>query len=266
LSRQIQHYITRGLTEPWEYDQRRLYYFDFAENQIDFKSSKSLFSGRKLWSELLEPIFNKLFESSLASNREAIIKGDGDVQLPMKTIYAIFCQFIIHMKRCSYVKVEANDLEKDVFRFEQRYPEFIHYMMTKWDMVRIPSPNFYLCFPESVIYPIPIDYGNELKFGYAMSITPHWAVAMIQKGWNLEMLKRLATIQLSGLSVGLGPYANKVIFSAELLNHKTKEEIIAQTKTSRAANAEYVKLVLSKNRFFQDVWKQIINNLYERRP
>lgn len=262
MSNQNQHYITRELTKPWEGEHRRLYYYDFRDDRIKNHPSKNLFSGNNLWSPFLEPIFNKLFERSLAKIRLNIEKGTGDLPVSWQSIFALYYLIIIHLKRSIHVHVGGEDIESEFGKYESNLPAFVIHLSRTWELVRIPCHNQYLCFPESVIYPVPIKNNSSLEFGYVLSLSPHLGVGMIKRGWSRELLKMLAQMQLSGLSVGIGEFANRVLVTRQVIEEKGEDAIKNQMKLSRKANLEYAKLVKSRDPLTQKIWENIIAGLY----
>lgn len=53
------HYVSRFLTKPWEFGDRRLQYFDFDSDAILTASSKVLFSENEAYSGAVESFLSK---------------------------------------------------------------------------------------------------------------------------------------------------------------------------------------------------------------
>ena len=60
------HFVSRFLTKPWEFGQRRLWYYDFDRQDIFHCSSKRLFARRGSSSPEMERRLNELVESPLS--------------------------------------------------------------------------------------------------------------------------------------------------------------------------------------------------------
>jgi hypothetical protein len=54
------HFVSRFLTRPWEYDQRRLWYFDFDRKQVCSRSSETLFAAKGTNSLAVEQRLNRI--------------------------------------------------------------------------------------------------------------------------------------------------------------------------------------------------------------
>ena len=67
------HFVTRGLTKPWEInEQRELAYYDFTNDRISTHFSKSLFSKKGLFNSEEEQIFNERIETPLINLRNKL--------------------------------------------------------------------------------------------------------------------------------------------------------------------------------------------------
>ncbi|HVV50787.1 MAG TPA: hypothetical protein VHO06_14070 [Polyangia bacterium] len=74
------HYISRFLTEPWEFDdehgQRQLHYYDFDTDAFDNFSSKNLFAEKDLNSPQVETWLKETLETPLGAVRPRLTAAD----------------------------------------------------------------------------------------------------------------------------------------------------------------------------------------------
>ena len=70
------HYITKFLTDPWHFGQKRLHYFDFQTGRFDHKSSRKLYAIKGLNSPSLEKWLEKIIETPLSNARPRLLAAD----------------------------------------------------------------------------------------------------------------------------------------------------------------------------------------------
>ena len=70
------HYVSRFLTKPWEFEDRRLWYYDFDSGTFDRASSRSLFAEDEINSPEVETWLGEILEAPLSRARPQLIKAD----------------------------------------------------------------------------------------------------------------------------------------------------------------------------------------------
>ncbi len=70
------HFISRFLTKPWEFDDRRLWFYDFESDTFDRASSRSLFAEDEINSPEVEAWLHETLETPLAEVRPRLTTAD----------------------------------------------------------------------------------------------------------------------------------------------------------------------------------------------
>ena len=249
-----QHYISKCLTKPWEENGRKLFYFDFSSKTIADEKSEILFAGNNLWEKHFEKRFSSLFERMFEHIRSVVTNGSGEAyirEIHWKAVYALLA---IHIQRGVHALENPQKNEFSLLE-NSKFFQVMSLFAQKYQAIRIPCPHHYLAFPESTIYPLPVKVGTDWHVGYAISVSPNYAIGYVPYGWSKEEMKKVTQLFLSGLSVGIGNYARRVVLSPELVQLKEKEFLIEKMIASRNSAEELLRMVLSKDKAEQRRWE-----------
>ena len=102
------HAITRRLTKPWEFGNRRLYVYDFTQDKFFDESSKTLLTADESFGYEVERSLNELIEQPLAQYLDSLREGALAASIPWKHERALILSLIFQGQR---VAAGDGDLE-----------------------------------------------------------------------------------------------------------------------------------------------------------
>lgn len=249
-----QHYISKCLTKPWENRNRELHFFSFSSDKIETERAEKLFAKPNLWPKHFEKIFSNLFEKMVDHLRKSVTSGSGDLYLSGIHWRAVYALLAIHLVRGMHA-FEARQESDFSILDKKKFFQVLYLFSQKYQAIRIPCPHQYLAFPESTIYPIPVKVSSEWQIGYALSITPTYAIAYVPYGWSRDAMKKVSQLYLSGLSVGIGTFAPRVVLCPELVASKDKMFLIKKLRESRENAENLIRTMVHKDQEERHNWE-----------
>jgi hypothetical protein len=257
-----QHYISKCLTKPWENGNKELIFFNFSTNKIEKEKSDVLFAKPNLWPKHFEKRFSTLFERMVDHIRSVATSGGGDVQISGLHWRATYALLAVHLMRGMHVLGNHQENEFSILE-NKKFFQVLSLFSKQFQAVRIPCPYQYLAFPESTIYPLPVKVESKWQVGYAVSISPTCAIAYVPYGWSREDMKKVSQLFLSGLSVGLGAFARRVVLCPDLVMTKSEDFLASKIIESRSNAENLIRMVVNKDFSEQARWEIALNIIWQ---
>jgi hypothetical protein len=178
------HFVSRFLTEPWEFGQRRLRYYDFDTGQFGTQSSRSLFAAIGLNSPEVETRLNRFIETPIASARQRLLRAFGrdteeDLEWPLFRALALL--LLLQPFRAGQRGETHRTLEEWLARPDTEIDELAQSISSRFQLMRVTvAEHWPLFYPSAGCFPL---LGQELHGGcalaYAIPLSPrHVAVAV----------------------------------------------------------------------------------------
>lgn len=255
------HYVTRGITTPWEMDQRKLWYYDFQTNKIEDHSSKSLFSGDGLLSQAAELKFKQLIEDPIMEMRNLALKDPTRVQFDWKHVRSVSLYFMGQVQRFNISLQGANNdgsLEEFLKKDNDYYDQLAAAAQKQYQIVGITLPSSkQFFFPQTGFFTFFfLDESRLYKFssGFAVPLAPHFAMAIIRTDADSSRLLQQLDA-LSAYSIGTGSNINKVLIPPDIKQANTDNLLIEHFKEKRAQVQTMVTDMFKM--------KGLVNTMYE---
>lgn len=245
------HYISRGQTTPWEFDdpwwgEKRLCILNLATGTFEWKSSKTHFARTGLNAQNIEQLLNKYVETPLSELRTRIVRkreGIKDWREARSIVLALYLQAL----RTSAV-IEQDSQSGVVLAqlLEQPEPQIdliaTHLMKGARPVVYCVPPPAQLYFPGYGLFEVPAYGADGIHFVPCAPIDLRMFIAILPESAGIDLLDDVVgqSDYCSSLSVGLN--APSVVIPPCLLDRKPAE-IVAAVRRSRAFAREHIRLM-----------------------
>jgi hypothetical protein len=247
------HYVTRGLTKPWEVDQRQLWFYDFEKDEVRQLSSKSLFAGDGLLTKHGELRFKQLIEDPLIQLREMVFKDPTVSQFDWKLFRAALLYFMGQTQRFQ-VAITGSDSDGKLETFLQKddsyYDQLALAAQQKYKIVGVGIPDSQrLFFTQAGFFAFffldpSMPYG--FSSGFAVPLTPHWGLAMIRTDVDIKCFDELQLRTIPSYSIGFGEHSKQVVIPPDIREHNDDQTIKLHMKEKRAQSkqmtADFLKM------------------------
>lgn len=260
------HYVSKLFTKGWEVEQRRLWVFDDARDQVRLRSSKQLFSDPRSTTSEFEARLNQLIETPIAAHLEeltdAAVSG-GPVTLDDWSVYrALVLALMMQGARASTRGRDLEnmaDLERGLFSQDAVLDGFVQHWMEEKVLVRVATPSSCpLFYPEIGFFGFPVrdpGYASGHSFGFGLPLRPHIVFCLISETgdgeWLLSVNQQHA--YLAQMSVGFSPHCERWVVPPVLAEGHSEKEIIAAVREMREQSTAYAKTVGAHMDTIQDI-------------
>lgn len=235
------HFVTKGLTRPWEIDDRRLIYYDFEKDEVSKRSSKFLFAKKGLLNQVEEFLFGKIVEDPLIKFRDKL-KNNPQHKANEKEQKALALYFVSQIHRFE-MRFESPFFSLVKLISDLKNTKALSLWMTKkCDFFNIHlNEKRYFLFPEFGCVFFFIDDVNKLRtpaqedgsggvwdvavIGILFSPKKAFVIApkKLQEIHGTEEKRRIAHTIYQG-SVGYAGHTNKVVIPPELYFELNKDK------------------------------------------
>ena len=249
------HYIPRFLTEPWEYGQRRLLYFDFNAEKFREAKSKSMLATPGLYTKDLEKFLSDNIETHVGKFRKEIIEGNASFEISdwqrYRGLHLLTILQALRFSSRDSVKGKR-DLE-DLCKKGTAFADSLivgHMEQNQLCVIKVTEYGR-LFFPETGFFVFAAN-DNVCESGFSwcfgVPLHPEFFIVSCSKTIDIKSLMdlRTATNLFMGRSVGTSKNAKRVVVPKELVDANGREKL---------------KDVLLKWRQLADEHIQIINKL-----
>lgn len=268
------HYISRFLTEPWEYGQRSLLAYDFEKEKYREVKSKSFLTSREIYSDKLEKYFSDYIETPVGLFRSEVLAGKAHFDLKDWSKYRGL-QLLIALQSIRFSSrnnAEAQTkLEEMCDKGESFADNLIsaHMQQNQLCLVRVTEFGR-LFFPETGMFPLAVhDTGCESLYSWAFGVPlhPEFFIASLSKTVNEQSLQDLRKVPnlFMGRSLGTSKHAKRVVVPKSLVEANGKEKIKEVMIFWRKLADEHITLINKLREQVQAMWSLTGFNL-EREP
>jgi hypothetical protein len=215
------HFISRFLTKPWEFDDRRLWFYDFDNDTFDRASSKSLFAEDEINSPEVETWIKQTLEDPLALARPRLMKADPRVLDDWRFFRAAVLMLWLQGLRAASVEGMENRLHlEEIARMPiQHLDTFVQMIgrdftlrlvFTVWEGTKF----FPLSVPSEGTFIVQVDdpgcmSGSSL--GVGMALDPRCAFVALPVEERRKLDLSLLPQSLANFSVGISPSRRVVL-------------------------------------------------------
>jgi hypothetical protein len=255
------HYVTRGLTRPWEVEDRKLWFYDFETGEIDKKPSRYLFSDFGLIPREYDSKFNTLIEDPLVGLRTKI-QNNPSHSFSYKEFKAAILYFSAQTLRYgSLISKNKGEDDNSLVDFLSKdnkfYDELVVAWQTKYKLVAISVVEGQkLYFPQVGFYSFSFFSENEFYdygIGYAVPLNVDWCLAIVPVDTLIEDLESQRLVMMA-FSTGLNEHCKRLIIPPIAKEHNGDEIIIEDIVEKRE------KSIKMMNQFSE--MRGLVNEMY----
>ncbi len=204
------HFVSRFLTKPWEFGQRRLWCYDFDRKQIDQKSSRSLFAEVGRNTPEIEKCLNELIETPISNAIRTLVPSGAidNVEIGEWGLFrALNLLLLLQWSRASERESHRSRLGQALSWDEATLDQLVLACQQTHIVVGLRGdPRAPLCYPSHGLFAVPIrkQCGSYAAI-YAIPLTEYFAVARVPRDVNMDEVFQTITCQggyLTNSSVG----------------------------------------------------------------
>jgi hypothetical protein len=152
------HFVSRFLTRPWEYEQRRLWYFDFDRGEVRWQSSETLFAAKGTNSPAVEERLNRIIETPLASARAKLaneVSDQQDQELPWPLFRALALLMMLQPLRTPDHPQRGEILEQTILHSDDELNQIASAAAQRYQLGRIAvRPDAPLLYASAGFFPL----------------------------------------------------------------------------------------------------------------
>ena len=250
------HFVSRFLTRPWEFGQRRLWYYDFDRRHISHCSSRSLFAQRGSSSPEMERRLNDLVETPLSRFVQTLAakspSGAAEVY-DWPLVRALHIILLIQAIRPSNHELHRRELRKVLHLPNEDIDQLAAASNKTYQLVRLGAhPRAPLFYPSDGVFVVPVQAGKASgRFVQliAMPVTPLYAVLSIPRNVDTDYVLDTITVgnggYLSNSSVGTA--ARRVVIHPAIVSDNDRQHIVTTLEENRARNSDNLDCACAKD-------------------
>ena len=241
------HFVSRFLTEPWEYGQRMLWYYDFDEDQVCSQSSRSLFATVGANSPETEGRLNRLVESPIATARQQLWASGGEVsqKLEWPLFRALALLVLLQPFRASESAEGPQTLEATLARPESEIDGLAHAIASRYRLMRVTvHPQAPLFYPGDGWFPLLAEpMGRACEFGIAIPLSSRHAFIGVRASVDPAQTE-IWTANGAGLvsNYSVGHRSRRVVIHPAAVDSLPNGQLVETIRATRASIAHAVEL------------------------
>jgi hypothetical protein len=226
------HFVSRFLTKPWEFGQRRLYFYNVKTGRFDDKSSRSLFARRGINSAEIEHRLDQLIETPLASAIKDWGREPQDRVIPIDdwpAFRALALIFMMQVPRGAQDASLARELAEMCSWPDSKADEYAHGMNQVYTIGTFrPPATFPLFYPSKGYFMIPLIGDPPLHCGaMAIPLTERLAIVSVPRSFEEERFR--AILSLGGgefvCNMSVGTNAERVVVHPSVMARARPEDL-----------------------------------------
>lgn len=247
------HFISRFLTKPWEFSERRLRYFEFDSGKFDWDSSDNVFAKEKIYSQKIEDFLNKYVETPFSKFRNSIVGNpDNSIIRQYNVLRAIYLMHSLQALRVSAISsLEARSyLETLAEKDEPWINGLVEAMRPKSQIMVInPLPREFLCVPDIGFFCMWLKdkacvTGHSI--GWFIPMHPQFALGILSDTVDQDYLAFLRKQPglISAASTSFSPEVKRLVLPEDVYQHYDKIDLAQRLMERRRLQQENNKLHL----------------------
>jgi hypothetical protein len=245
------HFVSRFFTKPWEMDQRRLWCFDFEKNQLQTRSSESLFARVGLNTKEMEERLDRLIETPLSNARQWLLdnRGGGRVEIRDWRVHRALL-LLIPAQTARMVDASGRDtgtLEGLLSRPDEELDQMAYIWTKLFSLTgHVVPPGQRLCYPSVGYFAFPTpDVRVGLNVGFAVPMNERSVIAVVPPTTDNDLLvKRISEhAYLPIFSVGPDKASPQVVLHPDLKGQLNDPELIAELRRQRQVCNQMFELI-----------------------
>ncbi|MBI3098265.1 MAG: hypothetical protein HYY93_08505 [Planctomycetes bacterium] len=232
------HFVSRFLTKPWEFGQRRLWYYDFGSRTLKDRSSETLFALEGLHSDRTEGLLNRYVETPLSRARADLTGAvsDGMVDDSNPDIFrALRLLLLLQPLRSSGDDTASRTLAEIIALKPMEIDQMVAQWQRLYRLVRVRAHDeMPLFYPSAGMFHLPLLRSTgAFEWALAIPLTESYAFAFIPREIDLAVLRGIWTGGfVSNASVGLS--SSRVVVHPAAVASCSREELFRVIEQCRA--------------------------------
>lgn len=266
------HFVSRFLTKPWEFGDRRLRYVDLRDRSVKVQSSRSLFAIEGGMESELEDGFNQRIEQPVVEWRERLLAG----KLSPKKIedWKLFraLHLLLRLQPARRRRIVDSDIRSGTELLLES-ESVLDALVARWDQEYsvawiCAKPEEPLFVPDTgeVAFWVPDEgcaTGWTLAFG--IPVHPRIMLAIVSKSVDEHGLAFLRDQNLQACSVGFAPDLRRVVVPADG-EPQGGADLPTIVEDARARNQLIVESVIALRAKVTEAWTSLGFKVADRKP
>ncbi|HEY3382611.1 MAG TPA: hypothetical protein VGK32_12630 [Vicinamibacterales bacterium] len=241
------HFVSRFLTEPWEHDQRELWYYDFDRGELRSQSSRSLFAREGVHSSEIEARLNRYIETPIAAARARLWASVGDVsqQLEWPLFRALSLLLLLQPLRATDALDGPATVEDALSKPERDIDGLASAIGDRYRLMRITvNRRAPLYYPADGWFPlVGTPNGGTCPLGIAIPLSDSHAFIGVRSSVDLAQTEAW-TINGAGIvsNYSVGYRSSKVVVHPDAVNHVPEHVLVDAIRSARAGVEQGIAL------------------------
>ncbi|UYL07434.1 DUF4238 domain-containing protein [Bdellovibrio sp. SKB1291214] len=243
------HYISKFLTQRWRSPGLPLWHYDFKKKHFSDKHSVDrLFARRNLWSDQIEDFLRDNTENFSPTFLAGLEAG---AQPAWDEYKALFLLILFQAARVSHAQTGHSNLSAlSIFSSKKLEALALAAKQTR-ELIGFRLPNdLRFFFPETGIFPFPVDCGGYFEWIFALPISGTFCLGLVPQSVDLNLLRaKISYSHLAAWSVGTSKFCSKIVIHPDLYSYKNSlqelESKIVECRSFTDAQSELINQVHS---------------------
>lgn len=236
------HFISRFLTQPWEFGQRQLRYFDFETNTFDYASSDVLFAEENIFSQTVEDFLNFYVETPFSKFRNSVIGNPHWSNIRRyEVVRSIFLMICLQGVRVSArINEDArNQLEELATKDDNIINVIVETMRADSEIMTLnPLEREFFCVSDIGIFCLWLrdeSSASGLSLGWFIPAHPQVAVGIVSKTIDKAYFEYLRSHEglISAASMSFSDGMKRIIIPEEIFQVYGSEDLGERFKSRR---------------------------------
>jgi hypothetical protein len=248
------HFISRILTRPWEFGQRRLHFYDKKTKRFHQTSSKKLFARRGLNSKKTEEHLEHIMETPLARALPQLLNasdaGSGSIT-DWPTYRALMLLYPFQLARITPDRSPPIDLESLCSWPDEALDQYVRVMEQSNRLITAVShrecPFFY---PSKGYFIVPLRWAATPHPGaIAMPLTERHAVVWIPAGVDDDLVHTTLSKGEGALvtNASIGTNSERVVIHPSIMKHANLDDLRAHIEEMQDCNLTDIQTAVNIN-------------------
>lgn len=226
------HFVSRFLTTPWEFGQRRLHFYDVKTGRFGEKSSRYLFSRRGSNSGNIERRLDQLIETPLSNAIKDWGSTTQDRVIPIDdwpVFRALALVFMFQVPRVAQKISVARELAAMCSWPDSKVDQYAWGMNQLYTVGTFrPPATFPLFYPSKGYFLVPLLGDPPLHCGaMAIPLTERLGIVSVPKDFDSERLRALLSLGGGAFvcNMSVGTNAERVVVHPSVMARARPEEL-----------------------------------------
>jgi hypothetical protein len=249
------HFVSRFLTTPWEFGQRRLHFYDTKAGCFRQNSSRTLFTRRGANTPEVEHRLDELIETPLGGAIRLLTRspGEGGHSIEDWRVFrALTLLFPFQLARISQDTSPPRDLATMCSWPDEEVDKYAWAMKQLNKFITVTAhPGMPFFYPSKGYFIIPLAHAPSLYPGaIAIPLTERHAIASVSSEIDDEHVREVLRMGDGAVAsnASVGTNSERVLVHPSVMNHANRLELRVHIEENQSNNLKMLQAVVDFNR------------------